>query len=83
MALSPTLPKRSQTDYHFIGEELIENATFCCLFHEITWSTLRDIVDLVSRNNGPKQRFLDAQYANLFMTSLQVNNKLHLSHPNI
>jgi hypothetical protein len=36
--------------YYLIGE-LLENATFCCLFHEITLSTLRDIKDFVSEIN--------------------------------
>jgi hypothetical protein len=38
---------------HLIGK-LMENATFCCLFHEITSSTWRDIKDFVSQNYGAK-----------------------------
>jgi hypothetical protein len=40
-------------DYHLI-EELMENATFCCLFHEITLSTYRDIKDFVSQSHAAK-----------------------------
>jgi hypothetical protein len=29
----------------------MENATFCRLFHEITFSTLRDIKDFVSQSH--------------------------------
>jgi hypothetical protein len=32
----------------------MENATFCCLFHEITLSTSRDIKDFVSQSYGAK-----------------------------
>jgi hypothetical protein len=40
-------------------------------------------MDFVSRSRGANfQIFLGAQYADLFMTSLQVNNKIHLE-PNI
>jgi hypothetical protein len=53
----------------------MENATFCCLFHEITLSTKRDIKDFVSQSHGAK--FQRVQYANLFLTSLQVNDKIH------
>jgi hypothetical protein len=40
-------------DYHLSGE-LMENATFCYLFHEITLSTYRDIKDFVSQSQGAK-----------------------------
>jgi chromosome condensin MukBEF complex kleisin-like MukF subunit len=61
------------SDYHLIGE-IMENAILCCLFHQITLSTLQDTL----QNHGDKfqtVRFLRAQYANLFMTSLQVKEK--------
>jgi hypothetical protein len=32
----------------------MENATFCCLFHEITLSTYRGIKDFVSQSHGTK-----------------------------
>jgi hypothetical protein len=44
---------KNHTVYHLIGE-LMENATFCCLFNEITLSTHRDIKDFVSQSHGAK-----------------------------
>jgi hypothetical protein len=61
--------------YHLI-EELMKNATFCCLFHEIISSTLRDIKDFAKFQTV---KFLGGQYANLFMTSL--NDKIHFEPP--
>jgi hypothetical protein len=60
----------------------MENATFCCLFHEITLSTLQDIEDLVSQHYGAKFQSFKISRSPVFkfihdVTSGTVNDELH------
>jgi hypothetical protein len=49
-----------QSDYYLTGE-LLENATFCCLFHEITLRTVRDKPDFACQteiSRSPIRKFI-------------------------